>query len=142
MSSVCTEEILFLEFAKFGSVLQAQIRRNQKGFSLGYGFVKMGSIKEADNATAALDGVILAGRNISVKDAASGEKYNNHFKHSYSLYIKFESIISGKRTNEVILRQIFEKYGEIIDVTIRRCEIHVIYSYKLYIIYTNNNIAK
>lgn len=133
LSTICSEDILFNEFSKFGTVLQVQIRRCQRsGTSMGYGFVKMKSSSDADKAITTLDGILLCGRKIRIKDAGIGLKSETQFNNSYSLYIKFESIESGKKTDEVKLREIFSHYGEIIDVTIRRIDKNVI----LYLITT------
>jgi RNA recognition motif-containing protein len=135
LSTICTEEIIFQEFSKYGTILEVQIRKNRSGTSSGYGFIKMNSVIEANIAISALDGTLLCGRNISVRDADSNVRSNNNFNHSYSLYIKFESIIPGKRTDEIKLRDIFSRYGEIIDVTVRRIDIRVIYSHTTLYLY-------
>ncbi|KAM9299555.1 embryonic polyadenylate-binding protein-like [Gastrophryne carolinensis] len=53
-------------FSPFGAILSCKVARNQRGVSLGHGFVHFGSQESADAAIAALDGLLFNERKVYV----------------------------------------------------------------------------
>ena len=65
-------------FSTVGTVVSAQVIVDKyTGKSKGFGFVEMGSEKEAEEAKAKLNGQALDGRNISVSDARPQQPREN-----------------------------------------------------------------
>ncbi len=62
--SVCCRESQLKEiFEAYGQVLKTEIKQGQKAFKLlGYGFVTLPSMEEAENAMIALNGKMVLGR--------------------------------------------------------------------------------
>jgi len=122
LSSVCTEADLEQAFSVYGQVQQVRIQRNRMTMaSMAYGFVRMTNPVESINAKNALDGTLLCGRKLRVREAEYGVGgADKGFLRKYSLYIKFESTEEGKKTNEVKIRDIFSQYGEVSDISLRK----------------------
>ena len=122
LSSVCSEEDLEQAFSVHGQVQQVRIQRNRITMaSMAYGFVRMTTPAEASAAQVALDGTLLCGRKMRVREAEYGVGgADKGFLRKYSLYIKFEAIEEGKKTNEVKIREIFSQYGEVSDISLRK----------------------
>jgi RNA recognition motif-containing protein len=55
------------KFAEFGSVVRADVPRNEEGRSKGFGIVKFASEEDMENAIKSLDGTDFNGRTISVR---------------------------------------------------------------------------
>lgn len=108
-------------FASCGTVQHVRIQRHSAtGMSLGYAFIRMSNNAEAIAARTALDGTLLGGRRIRVREAIQGlpgaivepfERYGVHFS--------FQALSSNHDTNETIVRALFEQYGLVRDVSIR-----------------------
>jgi cold-inducible RNA-binding protein len=65
-----TDEVLKTAFEAYGPVVSAKVVTDrQTGKSRGFGFVEMQNEAEADAAIKALNGSVLAGRNIIVNEA-------------------------------------------------------------------------
>jgi cold-inducible RNA-binding protein len=65
-----TDEVLKTAFESYGPVVSAKVVTDrQTGKSRGFGFVEMQNEAEADAAIKALNGSVLAGRNIIVNEA-------------------------------------------------------------------------
>ena len=65
-----TDESLRAVFATYGSVSSSKIIKNHiSGHSRGFGFIDMPNDEEAQKAIAKIDGMIVNGRNVSVKQA-------------------------------------------------------------------------
>ena len=89
--------------------------------SMAYGFVRMTNPVEAITAKNELDGTLLCGRKLRVREAEYGVGgADKGFLRKYSLYIKFESIEDGRKTNEVKIREIFSRYGDVSDISLRK----------------------
>jgi RNA recognition motif-containing protein len=70
-----TNDTLEQMFAAHGSVQSAQVIMDRDtGRSKGFGFVEMGSDQEAQAAIAALNGVNVDGRNLTVNEAKPREE--------------------------------------------------------------------
>jgi len=88
---------------------------------MAYGFVRMTNPVEAITAKNELDGTLLCGRKLRVREAEYGVGgADKGFLRKYSLYIKFESIEDGRKTNEVKIREIFYRYGDVSDISLRK----------------------
>ena len=122
LSTVCTENDLTAAFDQFGIVQQVRIQRNRMTMaSMAYGFVRMTNPVEAITAKNELDGTLLCGRKLRVREAEYGVGgADKGFLRKYSLYIKFESIEDGRKTNEVKIREIFSRYGDVSDISLRK----------------------
>ena len=65
-----TDESLRAVFATYGSVSSSKIIKNHiSGDSRGFGFIDMPNDEEAQKAMAKINGMIVNGRNVSVKEA-------------------------------------------------------------------------
>ncbi|WP_447979429.1 RNA recognition motif domain-containing protein [Candidatus Nitrospira bockiana] len=68
-ATVTPEDLRHL-FERYGLVVTAEIARDEKGHSLGYGFVQMALPQSAKNAIQKLDGACCFGPPLSVKSTA------------------------------------------------------------------------
>jgi cold-inducible RNA-binding protein len=65
LSFFCNEVHLHDLFAPFGTVVEARVKRSDKGGrTLMYGFVRMDTLKAALDSAKALNGIMLLGREI------------------------------------------------------------------------------
>lgn len=119
LSSICSEESLFQEFSQFGTVTDVHVQRCRKtNSSLCYGFVFMSNALEAQNAIRGLNGVLLLGRRLKVRGAEVGPVAAE--APVYPVCFKFSGLVRGRSTDEVRLREVFGRYGEIDDISIRK----------------------
>jgi RNA recognition motif-containing protein len=65
-----TDESLRAIFATHGNVTSSRIIKDRfSGYSRGFGFVDMPDEEEAQNAIQKIDGMVVNGKNVSVKEA-------------------------------------------------------------------------
>jgi RNA recognition motif-containing protein len=65
-----TDESLRAVFATYGAVNSSRIIKNHiSGHSRGFGFIDMPNDNEAQKAIEKIDGMVVNGRNVSVKEA-------------------------------------------------------------------------
>jgi RNA recognition motif-containing protein len=70
-----TDESLRAVFATYGTVISTKIiKYHDTGLSRGYGFVHMPNDGEAQNAIEKINGVVVNGKNVSVKEAGPEPK--------------------------------------------------------------------
>lgn len=124
LSSICSESDLYREFSSYGAVSHVHIQQN-------HGFVKMSNDQEALIAIEALNGMMLLGRRLIITRANSQKTRNFQQKH-YSLYVKFESRVAGVSTNEVILRELFSRFADVDDVSVRKQILNTVRSVCVY----------
>jgi cold-inducible RNA-binding protein len=73
-----TENDLQDAFAAHGTVVEATLLMDRStGRPRGFGFVTMASAEEAQKATAALNGALVNGRNLTVNEARPREERNS-----------------------------------------------------------------
>jgi RNA recognition motif-containing protein len=108
-------------FSDYGTVEDVRIEfSNTTMSSMGYGYVRMSTVQEANAAKAALDGQLFCGRKLKVRDREFGREYLYNFQKEYFIHLRFESTQLGKVTNEVVIRNIYVGFGEIEDISIRK----------------------
>eukprot|EP01035_Chromulina_nebulosa_P024113 gene24113-31330_t len=102
-------------FNKYGKIIFASVIRNKKTqSSLGYGFVRYSSVKEAHKAIDAMNGYILSNKTFKVGFAlpAKTKKYAKIYvtglpekytdKDTYNLFKQFGSIVELRLPNQSI----------------------------------------
>ncbi len=120
LSSICREEDLLRVFSEFGEVIEVRIQRDRvSNLSLCYGFIHMVNREEALAAVAGLDGVLFLGRRLKVRSAEFGTNHPVELP-IYPICFKFSGLEPKRSTDEVHLRTVFGKFGEIDDVSIRK----------------------
>lgn len=122
LSTVCSENDLVSAFSQYGVVTSAKIQRfrtNKK--SMGYGFVSMQTEEEAEIARNNLDGQLLCGRHLRIRDAVHGViDRNQPVDVKHSVHLKFESTNPMATTDEIKIREIFSVYAEVVDISLRK----------------------
>jgi polyadenylate-binding protein len=99
---------LFDTFSIFGNILSCKVATNEKGESLGYGFVHYESEEAAQNAIQRVNGKVIAGKQVEVmqfvpkRDRGDPTKFTN-------LYIKNLPL----ELSEDKFKEMFSKYGKI-----------------------------
>lgn len=122
LSSVCSEEDIEKVFIPYGKIRHIRIQRSPSSCSsLGYGFIRMGNPAEAMRAKEDLDGFLLCGRKIRVRDAAFGVGGDTAAKPppKNSLFVRFTALSRNAFTDEEKIRAIYSQLGPISDVSIR-----------------------
>lgn len=109
-------------FATCGTVQHVHIQRHAlTNVSLGHAFVRMSNNDEAIAAKIALDGTIVGGRRIRVKEAMHGQTgATRAIFDQYGVHFSFHALHHHSETNEEVVRVLFERYGPVRDVSIRR----------------------
>ncbi len=121
LSSICTKHDLYREFSRFGTITHVHIQYNARTrSSLGFGFLTYLKDDEGDRAIKALNGIMFLGRKLIVSIANREEFQHQERVYQYDLHIRFEAQLHGKSTNEIIIRDIFTRFGDVDDVSIRR----------------------
>lgn len=139
LSSTCNEKDLLQLFEKYGEIEYIRVMRARRKTiaSLGYCFIAFGNPTSALNAMTELDGVLLCGRKLRIRYAEHGISGQHHGSHSIlSLHVRFETLnpkleiydkesadsraINVNVTDEDKLRALFDCYGVIVDVAIKK----------------------
>ena len=126
LSSVCTEEDIEKVFLPYGKIRHIRIQRSPTSCSsLGYGFIRMGNPMEAMRAKEELDGFLLCGRKIRVRDAAFGVggEVASKAPPKNSLFVRFTALSRSSFTDEEKIRAIYSQLGPISDVSIRESKL-------------------
>ena len=126
LSSVCTEEDIEKVFSPYGKIRHIRIQRSPGSCSsLGYGFVRMGNPVEAQRAKDELNGYLLCGRKIRIRDAAFGVggELSTKAPPKNSLFVRFTALARNAYTDEEKIRQIYSNLGLISDVSIRESKL-------------------
>jgi polyadenylate-binding protein len=107
-------------FSDVGNVLSAKIATDTKGASLGYGYVQFEKGDDADKAIEKLSGTKLKDREINITHFASlGERLPNTKR---NLYVKHLPAKFNQEELETKLKKIFEPYGDIEALLVKRNE--------------------
>lgn len=102
LSKECTERDLFRKFSAYGDVVELVIKRAKVSKqSLGYGFVRYGTVHAAKNALQGLNGVNICGREIRV-----GWAQRNCKLHIGNL---------DPITSEEQLAAVFRRFGDLVE---------------------------
>lgn len=124
LSILFTAQHLALVFSNYGEVVDVQIKRSpREKKSLSYGFVKFLYREDAEIALHNLNSTIVLGRPLRVSWASKYAKEEYDRTKRPDLVQVLCSFISKKRDNGVTeqsLRAIFEQYGPVSDVAIRK----------------------
>jgi len=80
---------LYDTFSMFGNILSCKVATNNKGESLGYGFVHYESEDSAQNAIARVDGKVIAGQKVEVSAFKSKKERGGLNKNKFTnIYVK------------------------------------------------------
>jgi len=122
----CTEMDLERAFSVYGQILEIKIMRSEESYrNLSYGFIKFALFECAREAMLALDGVILCGRPMRVRWATFKNKLNSKDMKPDGLetspvHVSFLSYQILRLVTEQTLRALFGRYGEVVDVSIKK----------------------
>lgn len=97
-------------FSDFGNILSCKVELDEAGESRGYGYVHYETEEEADSAIAKVNGMILAGRVVSVS------KFKPKKEREREIQSNFTNVFVKNLPNEFNdqqLRELFANYGEI-----------------------------
>jgi RNA recognition motif-containing protein len=132
LSIYCQEKEVFALFRPYGPIESIQIKRSDETMTrkphLSYGFVKFEFRESAERALMELNGKIFLGRAIRLGWASNNLSDRNyqpyHIKKdpTAQIHITFLCPLDMYPITEEKLRLIFERFGEIVDVTINRVE--------------------
>jgi len=136
LSVYCTERDIFDLFHRFGSVESVQIKKGEDGTTpkphLCYGFVKFHHRECAEMAYSALNGKVFLGRPLRIGWAASNSTSRHQppllpekKKPTAQVHVTFFCPLSVAPVTESKLREIFERFGNVVDVTINRADNHM-----------------
>jgi len=101
---------LYDTFSMFGNILSCKVATNNKGESLGYGFVHYESEDSAQNAIQRVDGKVIAGQKVEVSAFKSKKERGGLNKNKFTnIYVKnLPETASKDKVDEL-----FGKYGKI-----------------------------
>jgi len=101
---------LYDTFSMFGNILSCKVATNNKGESLGYGFVHYENDEAATTAIARVDGKVIAGQKVEVSAFKSKKERGGLNKNKYTnVYVKN---LPEDATKEKV-DELFSKYGKI-----------------------------
>jgi len=101
---------LYDTFSMFGNILSCKVATNNKGESLGYGFVHYESEDSAQNAIARVDGKVIAGQKVEVSAFKSKKERGGLNKNKFTnIYVKNLPETASKEKVE----ELFSKFGKI-----------------------------
>jgi len=107
---------LYDTFSMFGNILSCKVATNEKGDSLGYGFVHYETIDSATKAIEKVNGMVIAGREVVVapfkaKSQRDGGESAASFTNIYCKNLKSDM-------TEDSFRAMFEKFGPITSIAL------------------------
>jgi len=126
LSCFCQESDISEAFTVFGNIQDIRLMRSKNdGSCLGYGFVTFVSQSHAARALEAMNGEVLVGRKLNVKWASKGISLKNpvpagDYLHGAEIQFSFVSKQSKYMVTEATIRAIFQEFGEIQDVCIKK----------------------
>lgn len=120
LSFFCSEDDLCALFQRYGPITAVRVRRGVTGESLLHGFIAFQSSEATYLAVRDLDGKEFMGRNMRVQLGTSVHQPNLDRDKYVQLHVSFISKQLNFLVNESIFREIFQPYGDIADVTIKR----------------------
>lgn len=148
LSRGCSRSDVEQEFGKYAEVVHVKIMKHMgTSTPIGYGFVTLATHEGAVRCMEALNGVLLRGRKMRISwaqrksiskepraervtSSLSRERQSSgHINTKTSIHVSFETKKSNVLVDEVRLRDVFNIYGEVVDVSIK--EIHEDKKYNL-----------
>lgn len=125
----CSENEVKIFFKEAGEVEKIDLKK-KSGVNIGYGFVRMKKHSDAVLAISRLRGRVLCGRPINIGwgihnywDSNYGFK-GTKFNSRNSLFVRFTSSEVGKLVTEVVLAEVFSKFGEFVDCAIKSSNVN------------------
>lgn len=126
----CDEADLEQAFSPYGIILEIRVKRSKEtAKTLSYGFLEFASASSAVNAMNDMDGVVLKGRPLRIRWAASKKNpvrkrdIREDLSDRISMHVKFMSYKIETVITEELLRNLFSLYGEVCDTTIKQISI-------------------
>jgi RNA recognition motif-containing protein len=126
LSCFCQENDITEAFKVFGQIQDIRLMRSKAdGSCLGYGFITFVTQSSAAKALDTMNGKVLVGRTLNVKWATKGISLKNpqpagDYLHGAEIQFSFVSKQSKFMVTEATIRAIFEEFGEIQDVCIKK----------------------
>jgi polyadenylate-binding protein len=110
LAKMIDNKSLYDTFSMFGNILSCKVATNNKGESLGYGFVHYESEEAAQTAIARVDGKVIAGQKVEVSAFKSKKERGGLNKNKFTnIYVKnLPEDITKEKVDEL-----FGKYGKI-----------------------------
>lgn len=123
LSYFCTEDDLYRLFSPAGTIVNVSIAR-KSDTSLMYGFVEFESSEKADQITADFNGQMFMGRNLRIfalgNYTGPASSFPNNKPESFCVHVSFVTHNLHKLIDEEYLREVFNSFGDVFDVAIRR----------------------
>lgn len=131
LSYFCNDQHLRQIFEPFGPLEMVQVKTSKGGQPhLAYGFVRFSNPNSAVAAIKAMDGYILLGRAIRVGWASDNpdQKLPNSRKRpdksksdpTAQIHVSFTARDPSYPVTEATLRELYSRFGELVDVTIKK----------------------
>lgn len=122
----CSEREIEDAFSPFGEIQEIKIMRSEEtSRNLSYGFIKFSSALSAKRAMTELNGVILCGRPLRIRWATYKSKVGSKepkqdVLETSPVHVSFISYQIDKLVTEESLRELFSKYGVVVDASIKK----------------------
>jgi len=122
----CSEREIEDAFSPYGEIQEIKIMRSEEtSRNLSYGFIKFSSALAAKRAMTELNGVILCGRPLRIRWATYKSKVGSKepkqdVLETSPVHVSFISYQIDKLVTEESLRELFSKYGLVVDASIKK----------------------
>ncbi len=163
LSVNCDEERLFDLFCQFGEIETVQLKKSERDpqrTHLGFGFIKFTTREAAERALNALNGYFFLGRALRVGWAEdydkrnhqrlkTGKTSNTYFprtmdpkknRQTAQIHVTFVSRELNKRVSEVELGDVFGRFGNLIDIAIKKNAINPVSCINVFLFFHLTNI--
>jgi RNA recognition motif-containing protein len=129
ISIFCDEKNLHHLFSSFGEVASVQLKKPETQSTkahLSYGFIQFVSRESAEIALKKADGFVFLGRALRIGWACDcpskkSPKFDNHSRQpTAQLHVTFTSRHPTILVTETSLRNIFNHFGDVVDVTVKK----------------------
>ncbi len=145
LSVICDEIKLFESFSRFGVIESVQLRQSDhdpQRAHLGFGFIKFVTRDSAERALQEMNGYFFLGRAMrigwaldygkktsqSLKDPVSDPKKNQ----TAQIHVMFVTRELNRRVSELDIGGAFSRYGNLVDVAIKKNAINHVRSICIY----------
>jgi len=110
LSYFCTDDTLRQAFTPFGTVVLAQVLRDERGHSLGLGLVHMASSKDVERVFDAHQRFEIAGSRVDLWEAAESEDPQRERRVAYDLQ-NTRAVQTGQNRGHKTLLRAFHRFA-------------------------------